>query len=43
MPRGRRRRAPRHLLVVILPLCTPVLAVCAVFMFLGTWNDLLGP
>lgn len=28
---------------VILPLCKPVLAVCAVFVFLGTWNDLLGP
>ena len=28
---------------IILPLSTPVLAVCVVFMFLGTWNDLLGP
>jgi multiple sugar transport system permease protein len=28
---------------VILPLCRPVLAVCAVFVFLNTWNDLLGP
>ena len=28
---------------VILPLCKPVLAVCAVFVFLATWNDLLGP
>ena len=28
---------------VILPLCRPVLAVCAVFVFLATWNDLLGP
>jgi multiple sugar transport system permease protein len=28
---------------VILPLTTPVLAVCVVFVFLGTWNDLLGP
>jgi ABC-type glycerol-3-phosphate transport system permease component len=28
---------------VILPLCKPALAVCAVFTFLGTWNDLLGP
>jgi multiple sugar transport system permease protein len=28
---------------VLLPLCRPVLAVCAVFVFLGTWNDLLGP
>jgi ABC-type glycerol-3-phosphate transport system permease component len=28
---------------IILPLCVPVLAVCAVFVFLGSWNDLLGP
>jgi multiple sugar transport system permease protein len=28
---------------VILPLSKPVLAVCAVFTFLGSWNDLLGP
>lgn len=28
---------------VLLPLCRPVLAVCVVFVFLGTWNDLLGP
>lgn len=28
---------------VILPLTTPVLAVCVVFVFLGSWNDLLGP
>jgi ABC-type glycerol-3-phosphate transport system permease component len=28
---------------VILPLSRPALAVCAVFTFLGTWNDLLGP
>jgi ABC-type glycerol-3-phosphate transport system permease component len=28
---------------VILPLCRPVLAVTAVFVFLGSWNDLLGP
>jgi ABC-type glycerol-3-phosphate transport system permease component len=28
---------------VILPLCTPVLAVCVVFVFLSSWNDLLGP
>lgn len=28
---------------VILPLSRPVLAVCAVFTFLGSWNDLLGP
>lgn len=28
---------------VILPLSKPVLAVCAVFVFLGSWNDLLGP
>lgn len=28
---------------IILPLSRPALAVCAVFTFLGTWNDLLGP
>lgn len=28
---------------VILPLSAPVLAVCVVFVFLGSWNDLLGP
>ncbi len=28
---------------VILPLCTPVLTVCAVFTFLWNWNNLLGP
>lgn len=28
---------------IVLPLCKPVLAVCVVFVFLGTWNDLLGP
>jgi len=28
---------------IILPLCKPVLAVCVVFVFLGSWNDLLGP
>ena len=28
---------------VVLPLCKPVLAVCVVFVFLGGWNDLLGP
>jgi multiple sugar transport system permease protein len=28
---------------VILPLTAPVLAVCVVFVFLGSWNDLLGP
>ncbi|HWQ12537.1 MAG TPA: carbohydrate ABC transporter permease [Roseiflexaceae bacterium] len=28
---------------VILPLTMPVLAVCVVFVFLGSWNDLLGP
>jgi multiple sugar transport system permease protein len=28
---------------IILPLSKPALAVCAVFTFLGTWNDLLGP
>jgi multiple sugar transport system permease protein len=28
---------------IVLPLCKPVLAVCVVFVFLGSWNDLLGP
>jgi multiple sugar transport system permease protein len=28
---------------IILPLCTPVLAVVVVLMFLGAWGDLLGP
>lgn len=28
---------------IILPLTTPVLAVCMVFVFLNSWNDLLGP
>lgn len=28
---------------IILPLSLPVLAVCAVFVFQGAWNDLLGP
>lgn len=28
---------------IILPLTTPVLTVCAVFVFIWTWSDLLGP
>ncbi len=28
---------------LMLPLSAPVLAVCTVFVFLGAWNDLLGP
>jgi multiple sugar transport system permease protein len=28
---------------IVMPLCKPVLAVCVVFVFLGGWNDLLGP
>jgi ABC-type glycerol-3-phosphate transport system permease component len=28
---------------IILPLCRPVTAICAVFTFIGTWNDFLGP
>jgi multiple sugar transport system permease protein len=28
---------------IILPLSTPVLTVCAVFTFLSSWNNLLGP
>lgn len=28
---------------VMLPLCRPVIAITAVFTFIGTWNDFLGP
>lgn len=28
---------------VVLPLSVPVLATCALFQFIGTWNDFLGP
>jgi multiple sugar transport system permease protein len=28
---------------IVLPLCMPVTAICAVFTFIGTWNDFLGP
>jgi multiple sugar transport system permease protein len=28
---------------VVLPLAKPALATCAIFQFLGTWNDFLGP
>jgi ABC-type glycerol-3-phosphate transport system permease component len=28
---------------IILPLCAPVLTVCAIFVFQGAWSDLLGP
>jgi multiple sugar transport system permease protein len=28
---------------IILPLSRPVLATCALFQFLGTWNDFFGP
>ena len=28
---------------IMLPLCRPVTAICAVFTFIGTWNDFLGP
>ena len=27
----------------MLPLCRPVIAITAVFTFIGTWNDFLGP
>jgi ABC-type glycerol-3-phosphate transport system permease component len=27
----------------LLPLCRPVTAICAVFTFIGTWNDFLAP
>ncbi len=28
---------------IMLPLCKPALATCALFQFLGTWNDFPGP
>lgn len=28
---------------VMLPLCKPVIAITAVFTFIGTWNDFMGP
>jgi multiple sugar transport system permease protein len=28
---------------IMLPLCKPVVAITAVFTFIGTWNDFLGP
>jgi multiple sugar transport system permease protein len=28
---------------MILPLSVPVLATCALFQFIGTWNDFFGP
>jgi multiple sugar transport system permease protein len=28
---------------IALPLCKPVTAICAVFTFIGTWNDFLAP
>jgi multiple sugar transport system permease protein len=28
---------------IVLPLSKPVLATCALFQFMGTWNDFFGP
>ncbi|MFN0138131.1 MAG: carbohydrate ABC transporter permease [Phycisphaerae bacterium] len=28
---------------IMLPLCRPVIAITAVFTFIGTWNDFMGP
>ncbi|MFM7051685.1 MAG: carbohydrate ABC transporter permease [Planctomycetota bacterium] len=28
---------------IVLPLCRPVTAICAVFTFIGTWNDFMAP
>lgn len=28
---------------IMLPLCTPVIAITAIFTFIGAWNDFLGP
>ena len=33
----------RIFITMILPLSVPVLATCALFQFIGTWNDFLGP
>jgi multiple sugar transport system permease protein len=33
----------RIFFTMILPLSVPVLATCALFQFIGTWNDFLGP
>jgi len=33
----------RIFLTVMLPLAKPALATCALFQFLGTWNDFFGP
>ncbi|MEF3305581.1 carbohydrate ABC transporter permease [Paenibacillus sp. GYB003] len=33
----------RIYLQILLPLCKPVIATVAVFVFLGTWSDFLGP
>lgn len=33
----------RIFLTMVLPLSIPVLATCALFQFIGTWNDFLGP
>jgi ABC-type glycerol-3-phosphate transport system permease component len=28
---------------LMLPMCKPVIAICAIFTFLFTWNDFMGP
>jgi ABC-type glycerol-3-phosphate transport system permease component len=28
---------------IVMPLCTPVVAIVAIYTFLGAWNDFLGP
>ena len=28
---------------IVMPLCTPVIAIVAIYTFLGAWNDLMGP
>ena len=33
----------RIFLQIVLPLCRPVLAVVALFQFIGSWNDFFGP
>ena len=30
-------------LQIMLPICKPVIAITAIFTFIGTWNDFMGP
>ncbi len=45
-PKRRASTAPRELRIywqIMLPLAGPALAVVAIFTFINTWNDFLGP